>query len=114
MRWLPAAASSVIAMYPKTLLPLLVLAVYSVGAVEYRRVQSSVAPSNAFVELPAAPFVVNLTAKTPRSTAKKQALHELRGKSFTGTVAGADGDEEYLTDITVGGQSFKAIVDTGR
>ena len=101
-------------MYPKALLPLLVLAVHSTGAVEFRRVRSSVAPSNAFVELPVAPFVVNLTAKTSRSTAKKQVLRELRGKTTTATVAGSDDDEEYVTDITVGGQSFKAIVDTGR
>ncbi|KAF7795741.1 hypothetical protein EIP86_006908 [Pleurotus ostreatoroseus] len=100
-------------MYPKALLPLLVLAVHSTGAVEFRRVRSSVAPSNAFLELPAAPFVVNLTAKTSRSIAKKIALRELRGKAAIGTVDGTGDDEEYVTDIIVGGQNFKAIIDTG-
>lgn len=101
-------------MQSKTFLLLLVLAAHSVCAVEFRRVRSSVASVSSSVELPAAPFVVNLTDKTPRSSIKKQALRELRGKTTTATVAGSDGDEEYLTDIEVGGQNFKAIVDTGR
>ncbi|KAF9074548.1 acid protease [Rhodocollybia butyracea] len=35
------------------------------------------------------------------------------GKTFTGTVAGSDFDEEYLTNVTVGTQEFQLIVDTG-
>ncbi|EIN11164.1 acid protease [Punctularia strigosozonata HHB-11173 SS5] len=49
-----------------------------------------------------------------------QAIRGFRGgkpgkgsKTPTSTLAGSDQDEEYLTDITVGGQSFKVIVDTG-
>ncbi|KAJ3540372.1 hypothetical protein NM688_g6233 [Phlebia brevispora] len=103
-------------MVQKALLSLLVLAVYSAYAAEIRHVRSSRAPSSSPVELPAAPFVVSLTDKVPRSSAKKQALRELRGRassSQTATIAGSDDDEEYLTSITVGGHNFTAIVDTG-
>lgn len=66
--------------------------------------------------LPQAEFAVNLTAKVPKSAHKKALLRGLRGvasKTPTATLAGSDQDEEYLTDIIVGGQKFKVIVDTG-
>ncbi|KAJ7623708.1 acid protease [Roridomyces roridus] len=44
-------------------------------------------------------------------------MTSLRGhvssNNFTAVLAGSDFDQEYLTNITVGGQTFPAIVDTG-
>ncbi|KAJ7027024.1 acid protease [Mycena alexandri] len=49
-----------------------------------------------------------------RRASKTHALHSLRtGKSFTVPVVGAEYDYEYLTNITIGGQSFLVIIDTG-
>ena len=101
----------------KTLLPILAaLAVECVSAIDIRYVRSSRAPSTAPVDLPEADIVVNLTEKVPRPSFKKEMLRSLRGggRDTTGSIAGSADDEEYLTDITVGGQHFKAIVDTGR
>ncbi|KAJ7087075.1 acid protease [Mycena epipterygia] len=70
--------------------------------------------------LPAADFAVPFTAKTPGRKSKKGALTALRGgkrtaptSSSTVVVDGSDFDEEYLTNVTVGGQHFSLIVDTG-
>ncbi|KAJ7881202.1 aspartic peptidase domain-containing protein [Mycena leptocephala] len=66
--------------------------------------------------IPEAQFVVPLTSKAPRRKSKKTHLASLRAHASnnkTAILAGADLDEEYLTDITVGGQTFTAIVDTG-
>jgi predicted aspartyl protease len=96
------------------------IAVASAGAAAHTvRPVSLPVRTDAVVEtLPAADFAVSLTAKTPRSTRKKEMLRALRGskssKASTASLAGSDQDEEYLTDITIGGQSFKVIVDTGR
>ncbi|KAJ7173547.1 acid protease [Mycena filopes] len=38
---------------------------------------------------------------------------KISASNDTAVLAGADLDQEYLTDITVGGQTFTAIVDTG-
>lgn len=68
-------------------------------------------------ELPIAPFASTLTQKVPRSQHKAEALRQLQkraNRAKIATVAGSDGDEEYLTDITIGGQKFQAIIDTGR
>ncbi|KAJ6580924.1 aspartic peptidase domain-containing protein [Mycena capillaripes] len=66
--------------------------------------------------IPEAQFVVPITSKAPRRQSKKSNLASLRAHASpnnTATLLGADFDEEYLTDITVGGQTFTAIVDTG-
>jgi hypothetical protein len=79
--------------------------------------------------LPPAQFSVPFTAKTPRRSSKKSALAALRGKpakrvpgkapvtgagGTTVVVDGSDFDDEYLTNVTVGGQHFSLIIDTGR
>jgi len=71
---------------------------------------------------------VPFTAKTPRRSSKKSALAALRGKpakkvpgskapsaggGSTVVVDGSDFDDEYLTNVTVGGQHFSLIIDTG-
>ncbi|KAF7315938.1 Acid protease [Mycena indigotica] len=75
--------------------------------------------------IPPADFSVAITGKTPRRRAKKVALERLRGKptfkstrpgrggSSTVPVDGSDFDDEYLTNVTVGGQHFSLIIDTG-
>ncbi|KAJ7618179.1 aspartic peptidase domain-containing protein [Mycena polygramma] len=73
--------------------------------------------------LPPAEFSVPFTAKTPRRKAKKNALASIRGKptkkapgaggASTVVVDGSDFDEEYLTNVTIGGQHFSLIIDTG-
>jgi len=73
--------------------------------------------------LPPADFTAAITAKTPRRKSKKAALAALRGKttpsraavagSTTVAVDGSDFDDEYLTNVTVGGQHFSLIIDTG-
>ena len=90
--------------------------VVSSSAFDFRRVTSN-REVDQHGELPAAPFVGTLTQKVPRSSHKKQALRELRRRASggdTAVVAGSDDDEEYLTAITIGGQDFQVIVDTGR
>lgn len=108
-------------MISKTLLPLILLAASASAQVSIRHLKSSRLATTEPANIPTAPFVVPLTSKVPRSSRKKALLRELRGGrstlsrgSTSGTVMGSDDDEEYLTDITVGGQHFKAIVDTGR
>ncbi|KAJ7865336.1 acid protease [Mycena olivaceomarginata] len=77
--------------------------------------------------LPPAEFSVPFTAKTPRRSSKKGALAALRGKptkkipgkkapgagGSTVAVDGSDFDDEYLTNVTIGGQHFSLIIDTG-
>ncbi|PSR76813.1 hypothetical protein PHLCEN_2v8194 [Hermanssonia centrifuga] len=93
----------------------LAIAVAYASALEVRHVRSSRAAVSSGIELPVAPFSVPLTDKVPRSSAKKRMLRELRAgaRSNVAVVAGAADDEEYLTDITIGGQDFKVVVDTG-
>ncbi|THG95840.1 hypothetical protein EW026_g5877 [Hermanssonia centrifuga] len=97
------------------LVTFLAVAVSCTSALEVRHVRSSRVSAASTTELPTAPFSIALTDKAPRSSYKKQLLRELRsgGKSKTAVVDGSGDDEEYLTDIVVGGQSFKVIVDTG-
>lgn len=65
--------------------------------------------------IPQASFVTDLSRKVPRRAVKKQALRELRrAASKTAVVIGTDDDEEYATAVTVGGQQFEVIIDTGR
>ena len=65
--------------------------------------------------LPAAQFLVSLTEKVPRQMYKKKLLEALRtGLSApTAVLAGSANDVQYLANITVGGEKFKVIVDTG-
>lgn len=92
------------------------LAIASTNAYEVTRF----APSTGSVEpevLPQAQFSVALAAKTPRSTYKNNmreaVLKKGKASNYTGVLAGSDDDEEYLTNITIGGQTFQVIVDTG-
>jgi hypothetical protein len=60
--------------------------------------------------------VLTLTQKVARPPAKASAIRDLTRKggkgikSHTATLAGADQDEEYLTNVTIGGQHFSLIV----
>jgi hypothetical protein len=65
--------------------------------------------------LPAAQFSVPLTEKVPRQTYKKKLLEALRTGLSTPTavLAGSAHDIQYLANVTVGGENFKLIVDTG-
>jgi hypothetical protein len=67
--------------------------------------------------LPVAEHVVSFTAKAPRRAHKKDALRSLRkGKgagsaaNYTDVLNGSDEDQEYLTAITIGGQSERIFV----
>jgi hypothetical protein len=62
--------------------------------------------------IPTAEFSLSLSGKVPRSTAKRNALHAVT-QARTASLFGVANDQEYLTDITIGGQTFKVIVDTG-
>ncbi|KAJ7469833.1 hypothetical protein B0H11DRAFT_2435441 [Mycena galericulata] len=71
--------------------------------------------------LPPALFEAPLIARVPRRASKVHALNALRslysgnsGGEYTTPLMGADYDFEYLTSITIGGQNFSVIVDTGR
>jgi hypothetical protein len=65
--------------------------------------------------LPAAQFTVPLVEKIPRPVYKKNLLEELRSYATSpmAILTGTLNDEQYVTSITVGGQIFKVIVDTG-
>ncbi|KIK51004.1 hypothetical protein GYMLUDRAFT_266014 [Collybiopsis luxurians FD-317 M1] len=80
-----------------------------------RRVHSGLT-SRSNTVLPVAQFSVAISGTAPRSKAKKELMKVLRSSSssnFTSPVAGSDFDEEYLTNVTIGGQDFTLIVDTG-
>ncbi|KAJ7226970.1 acid protease [Mycena pura] len=66
--------------------------------------------------LPEAQFTTAL-GKTARRKSKRHALALLRGKTHPGGInvplTGADFEEEYITNVTVGDQHFSLIVDTG-
>lgn len=64
--------------------------------------------------IPKAEHTLKLAAKVPRPAGKAAALRTLsRAKRFTAPVAGSEGDEEYLVNVTIGGQDFSLIMDTG-
>ncbi|KAJ6597804.1 acid protease [Mycena vulgaris] len=67
------------------------------------------------VVLPRADFVVPFTSKAPRRETKKKALRGKYGKARGKTVHldGAAFENEYLVNITIGGQNFQVIIDTG-
>lgn len=69
--------------------------------------------------LPPAQFSVALGAKAPRSSYKGNMRSAVLKKAkasnytdYTGILAGGGGDEEYLTDTMIGGQTFQVIVDS--
>ena len=78
--------------------------------------------SNGSVEpevLPPAQFSVALGAKAPRSSYKSNMRSAVLKKAktsnytdYTGILAGGGGDEEYLTDTMIGGQTFQVIVES--
>ncbi|KIM83061.1 hypothetical protein PILCRDRAFT_819851 [Piloderma croceum F 1598] len=79
-----------------------------------RRVAPLTSAALATEVLPAAQFFVPLTEKVPRQTYKKKLLEALRtGLSTTAVLAGSANDNQYLTNVTVGGENFTVIVDTG-
>ncbi|KAJ6485608.1 aspartic peptidase domain-containing protein [Mycena sanguinolenta] len=66
--------------------------------------------------IPAAQFIVPITSTVPRRQSKKANLASLRATvslNNTAVLEGSDLDQEYLTNVTIGGQTFKAIIDTG-
>lgn len=74
-------------------------------------------PEHEVATLPKAPHVVQL-ASQPRSSYKRALLKAVSktvqsAKDVT-PLAATDGDIEYVAPITVGGQKFQVIVDTGR
>lgn len=70
------------------------------------------------VNIPPAEVSLPFTGKSPRSAFKKHVRESLRAhfasSSSVAPLAGSGFDEEYLVNITVGGQHFPVIVDTGR
>ncbi|KAF7977109.1 hypothetical protein HWV62_4709 [Athelia sp. TMB] len=98
-------------------LALLVAALAAVSTQAYEIRKRAPVTSGALTTevLPQAQFSLPLSGKTTRSKGKQDALLTLRKRSssYTAVLAGGDEDQEYLTDITIGGQDFKVIVDTG-
>ncbi|KAF7322169.1 Acid protease [Mycena kentingensis (nom. inval.)] len=103
---------------------------YEGTVVRLRAVAPRSVEERAATVIPAAEFSVAIGGKTQRRKAKKAALERLRGKpsprvpgrrpgsspSGGGITVGVDGaffDEEYLTNATIGGQTFSLIIDTG-
>lgn len=69
--------------------------------------------------LPVSQNVLTLNQKVARPSWKADAFRSVTrkglasSKSYTDVLAGGAQDEEYLTNITIGGQNFIVIVDTG-
>ncbi|KAJ7741739.1 aspartic peptidase domain-containing protein [Mycena olivaceomarginata] len=69
--------------------------------------------------LPAASYSVAFSKKVPRRKAKADALSALRGgvvsrHAHTAVpLAGSNLDTDYLVNITIGGQNFSVIIDSG-
>ncbi|KAF7342195.1 Acid protease [Mycena venus] len=74
--------------------------------------------------LPAAPYSVAFSKKVPRRKEKINALSALCGHSGSGNgakpgsqitvpLAGSNFDSDYLVNITIGGQNFSLIIDSG-
>jgi hypothetical protein len=97
----------------------LVVAVLALSAYAYdvRRIAPATSGAIKTEVLPAAQFSVSLSEKVARPAYKTNFLNTLRGSkastSGAAVLAGAGNDVQYLADITIGGQSFKVIVDTG-
>ena len=82
---------------------------------DVRQVSSAINSALSTEVLPAAQFSVPFANKIPRPTYKKNLLKGLRGLGDvpTAVVAGSDYDELYVVNMTVGGQNFAVLVDTG-
>lgn len=91
------------------------LAAVSTQAYEIRRSALATRGLLATEVLPQAQYSLPLSGKTTRPKAKQDALQNLhkRSSNYTAVIAGGQEDQVYLTDITIGGQDFKVIVDTG-
>jgi predicted aspartyl protease len=67
--------------------------------------------------IPPAKHVATLTARVPASARKQAAKQALFGAAasppYVNALAGVAADSEYATNITIGGQSFPVLVDTG-
>ncbi|KAJ7780462.1 acid protease [Mycena olivaceomarginata] len=69
--------------------------------------------------LPAASYSVALSKKVPRRKAKVDALAALRGgvvsrNAYTTVpLAGSNMDTDYLVNVTIGGQNFSLVIDSG-
>lgn len=88
----------------------------SAHAYDVRRVAPPTSGAVEMETIPSAQFYVSLTEKVSRPAYKKNMLKALgrsTASNYTGDLAGSVNDSEYLTDITIGGQTFKVIVDTG-
>ncbi|KAJ7211719.1 acid protease [Mycena pura] len=102
-------------MVPLTLnLCLFFTAVASAQALRHARNHQNTVPLPTL--LPPASFLAPIVSRTPRRLSKVEALRSLRssgGASHIALLVGAQHDYEYLTNVTVGGQSFSVVVDTG-
>ncbi|KAJ7779188.1 aspartic peptidase domain-containing protein [Mycena metata] len=90
---------------------LLLLGAANATALEHPRTLIPRAP------LPPAEFSVPITGKVPRRKSKSNALarrgHLGGGGGYTSIVDGTLGDNEFVTNVTIGGQHFSLIIDTG-
>lgn len=91
----------------------------SASAYTSKRVALEHKPELAPATLPKAEFVLPLSQKVARPSDKAKALRHITRKKKhpsadppTAIVAGSGQDEEYITDITIGGQTFKTIIGT--
>jgi len=88
----------------------------SVHAYDIRRVKPATIGVVETETIPAAQYSVSFTEKVARSAYKKDLFNALSGSNalnYSAVLDGSNSDNEYLTDITIGGQNFKVIVDTG-
>ncbi|KAF7977088.1 hypothetical protein HWV62_4667 [Athelia sp. TMB] len=91
------------------------LAAVSTQAYEIRRGAPATSEVLTTKVLPQAQFTMPFSGKIARPRGKQEILHTVRKRSssYTAVLAGGLSDQEYLTDITIGGQEFKVEVDTG-
>jgi hypothetical protein len=92
--------------------------VVSARAYQVNRIAPATAGAIETEVIPTAQFSAPLTDKVSRRTHKKDILKMLRqfsvgASNYTSPLEGGSIDTEYLTAITVGGQNFKVVVDTG-
>ncbi|KAF7317669.1 Acid protease [Mycena kentingensis (nom. inval.)] len=98
------------------LLGLTVLSLSYVSCAKFATVRHDSAhlePAPATSHVPPASFVAPITAKVPRRKSKQSSLRSVAGARATAPVYGALYAQEYLVDMTVDGQKFPVIVDTG-
>ena len=95
--------------FASTSITFLALLEVAVGEIALQRRVSHAPKRKEAANIPAADFYVSIVDTTPRSNAKKTLM-----KNFTASAAGSDLDEEYLVNVTIGGQPFSIQIDTGR